>query len=332
MATIHVKAAATGGGNGSSGFPYTLQEAFDNVAAGDEIRVWADSTYSVGAQIDIDTTAGTAALPIVVNGANASGTVDGTRPVLQASAAIGRILYIDALADYYRINSLDFDGNSNATAIVDTSNVATAGVTFHRCKLHGATGYGLYSNGFVFQLFDCDIYGNGSDGCKGNINLGFRAISYCRIHDNGGVGVALGRPAQILAGNHIYDNGGHGIVWGGAVGNVVWVITENTVYGNGGSGLYIGENQHMGGGIVTNNSFVANGAYGVALNAKIVSLIVFDNNHTHGNTSGACDGTLPGSSNQTGDPLFASVTDGSEDFTPGTGSPLLAAGLDAGSA
>ena len=34
--------------------------------------------------------------------------------------------------------------------------------------------------------------------------------------------------------------------------------------------------------------------------------------------------------NQTGDPLFTSVTDGSEDFTPTTGSPLIGNGITGG--
>lgn len=46
-------------------------------------------------------------------------------------------------------------------------------------------------------------------------------------------------------------------------------------------------------------------------------------------TSGATNlgGGMPGSNNQTGDPQFASVVDGSEDFTPANGSPLDSNGM-----
>lgn len=93
--------------------------------------------------------------------------------------------------------------------------------------------------------------------------------------------------------------------------------------------------------VIYNCSFVANGGYGI--NDQGAQWHSIDNNHYHNNTSGPINGNGTtintadinttekyGKNNQTGDPKFASTTDGSEDFTPQSGSPLINNGLDAG--
>lgn len=66
----YVSALAAGGGDGSSGSPWTLTEAFDLATAGDVVNVKADGTYAVGATILAPTppSAGTYQLPIVYRG------------------------------------------------------------------------------------------------------------------------------------------------------------------------------------------------------------------------------------------------------------------------
>ena len=154
----------------------------------------------------------------------------------------------------------------------------------------------------------------------------------CSVHDNTGVGLKLWSPAQSCVYSClIYDNGSHGIEfdlysdWLRAIGN--------TIQGNAGSGIYVHRNPSTSI-VICNNSLVSNGAYGIRFNDGHIEAGAHyvDYNHYHSNTSGETNLTpTPGDNNVSGDPLFASTTDGSEDFTPGSGSPLLAAGLDAGS-
>ena len=65
-------------------------------------------------------------------------------------------------------------------------------------------------------------------------------------------------------------------------------------------------------------------------------ILAGDYNHFYNNTlghhdvSGGALSLLPGDNNIEGDPLFTSVTDGSEDFTPLTGSPLIRAYYNGG--
>lgn len=66
----YVTQAAGGGGDGSSGNPWTLAEGFANIAAGEILNVQSDGAYSIGA--DSITNAGTTSSLIVVRGYNST--------------------------------------------------------------------------------------------------------------------------------------------------------------------------------------------------------------------------------------------------------------------
>ena len=63
----YVTSGAAGGGDGSSGNPWTLTEALANMAAGDRINIKADGTYTRSAN-DTVTPDGTATSPIILRG------------------------------------------------------------------------------------------------------------------------------------------------------------------------------------------------------------------------------------------------------------------------
>lgn len=63
----YVTSGAAGGGDGSSGTPWTLTEAFANAVAGDRVNVKADGTYTVSANLT-GTANGTDDSPIIFRG------------------------------------------------------------------------------------------------------------------------------------------------------------------------------------------------------------------------------------------------------------------------
>lgn len=82
----YVTSAASGGGDGSSGSPWTLAEAFTNAAAGDRVNIQSDSAYSLGA--DTVSNAGSMGSLIVFRGYNSTiGDLEGQGRVSPANGS-----------------------------------------------------------------------------------------------------------------------------------------------------------------------------------------------------------------------------------------------------
>jgi len=322
MASLTVKAAATGGGDGTVGDPYTLQEAFDNVAAGDDVTVWADASYSITVQIDIDTTAGTAAAPILIKGANSSGTVDGTRPHIQATSSISRIFNLSpTFANYYHYTDLDLDANSLSGRCIQGTSAATSGSVYERLTIRNATSAGFQVRTPGNLLKSCSIHGN----FKGiqTTNTDLPTIVDCDINDNTSDGIHSQNNGHVflIYGCRIFSNG-TGITL--TIGNNRSCnIVNNTFYDNV-NGINL-TTDLVPGAVIANNSFYNNTGFGIDTNANEINIAFIDHNHYEGNTSGESDITTPGSNNISGDPLFTDV--GNDDFTPTSSSPLIAAGF-----
>lgn len=332
MSVLHCKSAThnadatTVGTKDDDTDPYGLQGACDNVAAGDEIRIWGDGTYNIGTQVDVDITAGLTDNRIDVNGANATGTVDGTQATLQASAAINSILSPEAAADFYVWRYLILDGNSNAAHCVDDDSWGSECHSWYRCDFKNANSDGFYSRSNLYRFVRCNAFSNGGDGFDG---YGDTEYIYCTAHDNAANGIyhsSVGGNVKIID-SVCYDNGADGTNLVADVNNGP-VIIGSLFFANTGDGLELSGDAEDAATIL-NSSFCDNGGYGIKFNAG-AEYVICDWNHYHNNTSGETDlAATPGSNNQTGDPQFASVADGSEDFTPADASPLDGSGVAA---
>jgi len=349
MATYYVDPSA--GSDAAAGTSFatawaTTQKAADTAVAGDEVRLCATATETPSAQIDWDTNAGTETSPIYFVGADSSGnplttgyyTISGS----SLPASTNLFYWADtAASQFVRFKRIRITGATN-------HNVATGPrsgtsfdlwLIFDTCRLDSATGDGFFQGyGFRNLLINCEIDSNGGAGIgppalQQTNRMGYLWVHGCSIHDNASSGVAIYYINNLVSNCLIYDNGGVGVELGRQF--FYSSILNNTIYGNIGSGIGDGAGGTLIGnntGRIFGNTVVSNGGYGIEDNRGAGTLGYVDYNHFHNNTSGETDfsGGTPGDNNQSGDPLFTSVTDGSEDFTPTSGSPLIRTNVNDG--
>lgn len=207
-------------------------------------------------------------------------------------------------------------------------------ISIRRCIIN-ATGmdYGIIAAGENVAVYDTEIFGASVMGGQITDNC---ILERCSIHDNTSYGllVAVNSATEraILNRNLFYDNGNSGVVVSSTTDTTLVHVTNNLFYGNSSHGFEISTT----GGVdscmmnFVGNSCVSNGGYGASIAADQVNLFGHvDYNHYYDNDSGARNNLPAGDNDQSGDPLFTNVTDGSENFTPGSGSPLLSNGAQA---
>jgi len=312
----------------------STQFALDNATtAGDEIRLCAEISEVITVQIDDDTGSGSTTAEILARG------MDGTDGTTPATYTITTSTGITSLVDQSSIahkewRDVVFDANASATYAFQHSVFGEmAGIFYKDCRFTDAVSHGVFSKtrnagvvGVAYQ--GCEFDANGGGGhVSGQGNGGGGTFIGCSSHDNTGVGFDLDSNLSLVLRSAIYDNGSYGVEVGGSGKNTI--VINCTIYDNGNHGIY-DSNSNTIACFYYNNSFAENGGNGLFIAGAAVRCALVDFNHFHNNTSGHCnlvadgninDGTV-GTNNATGDPLFESVSEGSEDFEPGTGSPL----------
>lgn len=339
MATLYVR--PVNGSDANDGLSYangflTTQKAADTAVAGDTVRLCKEATETTAAQIDFDTNIGSeeGKQQIVFESYSSDGSVREDGYTVQASASIAGGIFNFAASEHIEIRGVDLDGNSNAAHCVGSTQTVLENVVFENCRMFGATSHGVQANwnsaspDYQSALFiNCEVFDNGGGGIivTNPVDGGMTVIG-CVVHDNGSHGILLEGTggAGIVKGCEVYDNAGIGIATNNGVQAAQ--ISGNTIFGNDSHGIQLGgsltelNNIH-------HNSLVSNGGYGIFFDGFNDQQYI-DYNHFHANTSGQTDlASTPGENNTSGDPLFASTTDGSEDFTPASNSPLAGAGV-----
>lgn len=346
MATYYVDPSA--GSDGAAGTSFgaawaTLQKAADTAVAGDLVICCNTATHSPAAKVDFDTNAGTlAAGPITFVAGTSGGTAvyDGSTKFHVDDNSIVTTPLIDfpnTTAKRVRFIGFDFEcgvGSATFAVYMGAADSTGDGCIFEYCDFHGASTAGVScrnastdaSNWFV----GCNFYANGTGIVNGASARGQFYCINCTFHDNTSHGADVQQVRCHFFGCSSYDNGGSGFTASATADNCVFV--NCTAYGNTGSGLRLSA-ANMDYPRVVGCSFVGNGAYGVETAEATVALADAFYSHCHfqSNTTAAHeDGTLntiaTGFNHVTGDPLFVSVTDGSEDFHFQDGSPLQDAG------
>jgi parallel beta-helix repeat protein len=245
--------------------------------------------------------------------------------------------------DYTEWEYLDFHGGgkdaSKASYCVYNADAENSSNShfFSYCKFHDAESDGVSCRGNPWFFTRCEAYLNGRYGFR--VYLSSVKMTACSAHDNDNTGIYGCSSESVFIGNLSYDNGKDGT--GNGFENISLsdksVVCGNTAFNNPGDGFQIDDLAD--GCVIINNAAVGNGAYGFDLQGKTIEPIAFFGyNLAAANTSGhyseGADNTFANFANgnnvastQTADELFETITDGSEDFTPETGSDLIDAGL-----
>lgn len=338
----HVKSAThnndpdTTGTPDNSSAPYGLQGALDNVSAGDEIRIWADGTYNIAVTLTVDGTTGTDAAWIMVNGANATGTVDGTHCTLIATAELtnGMIQFNNDATNYYVFRYVtmdgDADGGTHATYCVynNDDNDGQGDIRFRDCRFTDAIADGVYWAGSAWEFVNCEADLCGDCGFQADAADGaFSLFIGCSSHDNTGHGFYFDGGGNKVLFCLAYANGADGMQYEAAADDSCCV--NCTINGNGSDGIFIdtGADDVS----VINTTSCNNTVNGFNLDSDGTHIGYFAYNHANGNAAetdvGGTWATFGNGSNQDGAPAFTSVVNGQEDFTPGSGSDLIGNGF-----
>lgn len=319
MTTYYTSSAALGGGVGSYADPFTLQEAFDTATAGDEVRVLNDGTYYPTATIDVDTNLGTATSAIVFVGRNSADTAEEVATISATSLTSGNVMYINfgvTTHAYVHLKKLKFDGNVSGTPIVNSNNFYVRGLHWFDCIFTNSDHYAFNSGCYNSTMTRCQFIDNAS------ISLfGFRngLIVGCYFEGSG-----TGVYENALFGcQHTYF---YGCVFRN-VGNAysdMGGFFNCTFDGNSNQAKAIAAN-------VSNTTPIVNCVFanyttraiesGSSQISSAIKGCYFYNNTADTDFTIDSTNTLGGA-----DPQFTNTTNGTEDYTPQTGSPLIGAG------
>jgi hypothetical protein len=331
----YVSALAGGGGSGSSGSPWTLDEAVANVAAaggGTRVNIKDDADYLRTASLTL-ITPGTQQNPIYWEGCHAT-PGDGGGPNLVAGAS--GINLFELAVSYNYVRNIHFDGvrsTYNTVRGIQQRNNTVNSVWNCFFKSFAYPAIDVWNNSLPIwycRFTDCSALMTGDRG----------SLAFCVFHDNS----ASCLQEALLGDLHgcIFANNS-----GGSSDAVAWTtndygrIDRCTFYNNGRHAV------NLNGGAwparISNNVFVSNGGYGVTC-AVARPDIRLQNNAFYGNggvsNSGKYDTNITESFGEvllTGNPFanpggaINSMADAWANFAPnavaGAGAALRAAGL-----
>jgi len=321
MAVYYVSSLASGSGDGSYESPWTLEEAAANAVAGDEVRIMADGTYLPSATI-APAAVGSAGAYVTYVGANSSGEVDGTRPLISGAnlpANTDIFSFGTTAQQHFEFRDLEI-ANSPRHAIY--SNLTVYGMLIN-CVIHDSVNSGCYalSSTSKFVIDRCYLYNNGVG--LGNNNASRFSGSIVRncMFANNTVGLLNGLACTIQS--NLFLRNGYGIQANNYLTETT--ITNNVFYGSTNDAIKLNTAAGSRFNIISDNIFRSNGGYAIN-NYDSLSYRLYNNCFSN-NTSGDTNlGTISGNGNIHEDPLFVSETLGSEDFRLQSTSPCKDAG------
>lgn len=347
MATYYVDGVSGLDTNAGTSFAtafQTISKLKSVMVDGDTGIICATTTYTLTASV-VWTVAGTAANGgLLIQGGNATGTVDGTQPTITSSTASTDLFQLTA-ATFHRFKYLKFThtgstrGNAFACVTTAPNNIALEGITvdgclsawqasgrdvanlvFSDCLFQNCTGVGIVNGGGTTAptyLTDVTIYNCTSHGITTDATSALYNLRRCILAKNGG--------------KNFYDTGTTRTVQ--LVLNdctIVDAVSDGIRSDEGASGSFqlIGENN-----IIWGNGTSATG-WGVIMTTQTQTNTdarkLFRNNFYGSNTSGNLSGLSAGAGDVTGltDPFVSRATQNwGLNNTAGAGALVRAAGF-----
>lgn len=230
----YVTADAAGGGDGSSGNPWTLAEAFSNAAAGDRVNVKA-GTYANTTTTLAPTNSGTLGYPIILRGYSSTigdgnqGRTNGNGPLVTTN--MPSITFTSGYLNlntksYWVLESLSISAsarNAYAVRIGVNSNILNCAIV-NSTNNSAATTLSMDGGN---NIIDCDISCTGAAHTGAVIGGNTSLIAACRVTAAAGYGIGNARGCAIIA-NTIYSCA-TGIQIGGSTSAGI-VVYGNTIY------------------------------------------------------------------------------------------------------
>jgi hypothetical protein len=317
-------------------FENTQKGADSAIVAGDNVFLCQSAPDTTTLDIDLDLCTGTTAAYINFISYDATGDAPADGFIIQAVATwtgTGLVTMVDA-SDYIKFTGVTFDANGLADHALFNNFDTPLEPAFLRCDFKNATSHGVNVRGStVWQFTECNSFDNTGSGVAhsaGNrANIQWAAGS---LRDNGVAGWDLNSSRCLASNVLIHNNVTDGVFVN--TNGTAFVLIDSTVSLNGGDGLDLDSAATDTYTNISGNTFSSNTGYGIRYTTGGGNRVqTMARNHYYGNLDhsdlGANLSDQPGENNQEGDPLFADVTPGSEDFTPGAGSPLIRNGANA---
>jgi len=334
----------------------TIQFALDdpvNNGASYNRYIYFNEAETITASIDVDQFDGSTNTRIFIIGYNSTLAAESAIVITTTTdlAGTGALVTFNGKGAYTEWRNIDFNGGgkdaSRAEHCIEGSGTADGTYSwFINCEFQAAEDDGIQTRASYQKFYNCEIHLHGGDGIAATAATTGLGLMNCSIHDNDVHGVVANLTSAGEFSNCLtYDNGKDGA--GDGMNFIAFIngfIENCTSYGNAGDGLDlpVGANRVR----ILNTTSVGNDDYGFQLNSAPIASFYFGYNHAYDNDQDAgiaaggdyCSAaasealfqTLRHGSNQTGDPKFTNVADGSEDFTPTTGSDLINNGLEYG--
>lgn len=321
MSVYYVDTAVGNDGNagtseGSGNAWATIDHAMNTVAAGDKVWVKASGNYNELATID---TAGTQTSPIVFEGYTST-TGDGGVATIS-----GQSSRANCIVDNIAANTNIFYCFKNflcTLATGDGVNTDCLSITWKNCSFSGngtTSGDGYQGSG---QFENCKFDDNSARGYNGDRSN--TVLIGCRAYRNGTDGFAQTIGALIAFACEAFSNGSVGFL-GGQGNNQPCILINCTVDGDAKDttdGLKVNTAFRQINAVV--NCVFYDCTVGVT-GANQDEVVISRNNLVNSNTT-AYSGFSTFTGEVTSAPAFNN--EGANDYTPGSGSPLIAAGYD----
>ena len=316
MATYYSSHNAAGGGAGTIGSPFTLQELFNTVSSGDIGLVMNTGTYAPTGIINVNVNTGSVTARPTIRGVASDGTDDGTVSTISGSGlpSSTTLLQIANGIDFLRLENLRFTASKNYGIDINSN-----GCIFKNVRVDNSVSHGFYQQTLtdVTMLINCEIDTNGGAGWTGGfVSRGNVLMIGGSVHNNTSHGVRCsinGSLHNVL----IFKNGSHGVMVDLNVGEFGPIIIHQcTIATNTGNGIDINSGIAQFNVLISDTILYENTAFGIDLNGCDPDMFTFTRMCSHNNASGSIDtGSLP-TDTITNDPAFANESSGSEDYTP----------------